>query len=132
MDIGRVKSAHQHTTGVFYNILPLLVRYSALTQSNNVTLYKSLIRSILTYAAPVWSSTSSSSYLRLHVIQSNCLRGIGIHPRCTSTSHLHNALNIQPIRFVIHLLTDKYFAHYPSYPNPPSPTNMELRSSRPD
>src|SRR5215469_2493375 len=91
---------------------------SALTLSNNVTLYKLLIRAILTYAAPVWSSTCSSSYLRLRVIQSKCLRAIGNHPRRTPTSHLHNSLNIEPIPVVIHRRTDKFFAHYPLHPNP--------------
>ena len=38
---------------------------------------------ILTYTAPVWSSTCSSNYLRLQVIQSKCLRVIGNHPRRT-------------------------------------------------
>ena len=39
-------------TGVFCNIFPLLFRYSQLTQSNKLTLYKLLIRSIHTYTAP--------------------------------------------------------------------------------
>jgi len=56
---------HLHTianksTGVFCKIFPLLARDSAVTRSNKLTLYKLLIRSILTYAAPVWSSTCSS------------------------------------------------------------------------
>jgi hypothetical protein len=105
-------------TGVFCNIFPLLVRDSALTQSNKVTLYELRIRSILTYAAPVWSSTYSSKYLRLHVTQSKCFRVIGNHPRRTLTSYLHNSLNIEPIPVLIHLLTDKFFAHCPLHPKP--------------
>jgi hypothetical protein len=98
---------------------PLLARDSALTQSNKLTLYTSLIRSILTDAAPVWSSTCSSNYLRLQVIQSKNLRVIGNHPNRTPTSHLHNSLNIKPIPVLIHRLTDKFFAHCPSHPNLP-------------
>jgi hypothetical protein len=114
---------HLHTlankaTGVFCNIFPLLARDSAFTQSNKVTIYKLLIRSILTYAAPFWSSTCYSNYLRLQVIQSKCLLVIGNHPRPTTNSHLHNTLNIEPIRDFIHRLTAKFFAHWPSHPNP--------------
>jgi hypothetical protein len=98
MDIGRFQYAQWHMTGVLCNILPLLARDSALTHSNKVTLYKSLIRSILTYDAPVWSSTWYSNYLRRQVIQSNCLRVIGNQPRRTPTSHLNNFLNTEPIR----------------------------------
>jgi len=71
---------HLHTvaskaTGVFCNIFPLLswdsvlshsvLSHSLLSHSNKLTLYKLLIQSILTYTAPVWSSTCSSNYLRL-------------------------------------------------------------------
>ena len=30
----------------------------------------------------------------------------------------HNSLNIQPIPYLIHRLTDKFFAHWPLHPNP--------------
>jgi hypothetical protein len=66
---------HLHTvvnkaTAVLGNIFPHLVWDSKLTQSSKLTVYKLLIRSIVTYVAPVFSSTCSSSYLRLQAIQS--------------------------------------------------------------
>ena len=96
----------------------LLARDSTLTQSNKLTLYKLLIRPILTYAAPVCSSSYPSNYLRLPVIQSKCLRVIGNFPRRIPTSHVHDTLNIEPIRLIIHRLAAKYFAHRLSHPNP--------------
>ena len=30
----------------------------------------------------------------------------------------HYSLNIQPVPVAIHRLTDKFFAHWPSHPNP--------------
>ena len=91
---------HLHTvayeaTGVFCNIFSLFALDSTLTQSNKLTLYKLLIPSILADAAPVWSSTSSSIYLRLQV-----------------------TLHIEPIRVIFHQLKAKFFAHCPSQPNP--------------
>ena len=73
LDYKRLFSRHLHTvankaTGVFFNISPLLARNSAPTQSNKVTIYKLLIRSTFTYAAPLCSSTCSSNYFRLKVI----------------------------------------------------------------
>ena len=50
---------------------------------NKLTLYKLCIRPILTYAAPVWSNTSSYNYRRLQISQSKCLRVIGNSPRRT-------------------------------------------------
>jgi hypothetical protein len=100
------------TTRVFCNIFHLLARDSALTQSSNLTLYKLLTRSILTYAAPVWSSK---------VTQSKCVRVIGNHPRPTPTAHLHYTLNMEPI-----------ICSLPFTPQPPGPTDRELYSSRLD
>jgi hypothetical protein len=40
------------------------------------------------------------------------------HTVSTSTSHLHSSLNIEPIRYFIHQLTAKFFAHCPSHPKP--------------
>jgi hypothetical protein len=52
------------------------------------------------------------------VIQFKCLRIIGNHPRRTPTSNLHNSLNIEPVRVLIHRLADKFFAHCHLHPNP--------------
>jgi len=56
------------------NFFTLLAADSTHTQSNKLTTYKLLIRSIPSYAAHVCSSTSPSNYLRLQDIQSKCLR----------------------------------------------------------
>jgi hypothetical protein len=50
-------------------LLPLLAHDSTLSTQNKLTLYKLSIRSVLTYAAPVWSNTSSSNYRRLQILQ---------------------------------------------------------------
>ena len=55
-----------------------------------------------------------SNSLRLQVIQSKFFRVIGNYPRRTP-----NSLHIQPIPILIHRLTDKFFVHCPSHPNPP-------------
>ena len=56
--------------GVSLTVFLLLARDSTITQSNQLTLYKLLIRSILIYVASVCSSTCSSSYLclQLHML----------------------------------------------------------------
>ena len=77
-----------------------------------------------------WLSSPLRYQLRLQIIQSKYLRVIGNHPRRTHISHLHNPLNIEPIPVLIHRLTDKFYAHRPLTPQPSSPTNRELYSSR--
>jgi len=83
-----------------------------------LTLYKLIIRSLLSYAAPVWSNTSSYNYRRLQVSQSKCLLVIGNYPRRTPIPFLHTTLNIPPIRELIYRLTVKFFNRCPTHPNP--------------
>jgi hypothetical protein len=57
-------------TSIFLQLFPLLAHDSTLSIPNKLTLCKLCIHSILTYAAPVWSNTSSYNYRRLQIPQS--------------------------------------------------------------
>jgi hypothetical protein len=113
-----LSSVIQKATGTFLALFPLLARDSTLSIPNKLTLFKLLIRSALTYAAPVWSNTSSSNYRQLQILQSKCLRVIGNYSRRTPITHLHTALNLEPIRDFIFRLTEKFFLNCPTHPNP--------------
>jgi hypothetical protein len=85
LDSKRLFTKHLQTilhkaTGTLLKIFPLLARDSPLTIPNKILLYKLLLRSMITYAAPVWSSTSQTNYRHLQVYQSKCLRVIGDLP----------------------------------------------------
>jgi hypothetical protein len=72
---------------------------------------------MLTYAAPVWSNTSSYNYRRLQISQSKCLRVIGNYPRCTPIPRLHATLNVTLIRDFIYHLTANFFDRCSAHPN---------------
>jgi hypothetical protein len=89
-------------------------------QSNKSTLYKLLIRSILTYAVLACSSTCPSNYLEHPLIQLKCLRVIGnIIPDVLPPSHLHDTVNTEPIAVIIHRLTANF-----SLTAPPTPSRL--------
>ena len=113
-----INSVTHKATGTFLQLFPLLARDSTLTTHNKLILYKLFTRSALTYAAPVWSYISPSTYRRLQVLQSKCLRVIGNYPRCTPIPRLHTTLNIPPIRDFVYHLTDKFFSSCPAHLNP--------------
>jgi len=71
------------TIGVLLQLFLLLARDSTLTILNKLTLYKLMIRPLLTYAGPVWSNTSQSNYRHIQILQSKCVRVIGDYPRRT-------------------------------------------------
>jgi len=86
-----VTSVTHKATGIFLQLSPLLARDSTWSIPNKMTPYKLCIRSMLTYAAPVWSNTSSSNYCRLQTLQSKCLRYRQlpqVHPHPTSSCHI--------------------------------------------
>jgi len=113
-----LNSVIHKATSTFLQLFPLLARDSTLSIPNKITLYKLCICSILTYAAPVWSNTSSTNYRRLQILQSKCLRVIGNYPRCTPIPRLHATLNVSPIYDFIYLLTANFFDSCPAHPNP--------------
>jgi hypothetical protein len=76
-------------TGTFHKIFRLLARDSALSVPNKLLLFKSLLRPIITCAAPIWRSTSHTNYRCLQVFQSKCLRVIGNLPQRTPILQLH-------------------------------------------
>jgi hypothetical protein len=88
------------------------------TIRNKLTLYKLMIRPVLTYAAPVWSNTSLSNYRHLQILQSKYLRVIGDYPRPTPISHLHSTLSLEPIHKFIYRLTEKVFHNCSTHSNP--------------
>jgi len=55
----------------------VLKRDSTLSHKIKLSLYKLLIRAILTYDFPVWSSKSDSYYFRLQVVQNKSFRVTG-------------------------------------------------------
>jgi len=105
-------------TGTFLKVFPLLARASPLTIPNKIILYK-LLRSMITYTAPVWSSTSLTNYRHLQVYQSKCLRVIGHFPPThshTKPSHLppddpNPPIHLQPHRQIL--------CELPCTPEPP-------------
>ena len=123
LDSKCLHTQHLHTvankaTVVLCNFLPLVTANSTLTQSNKLTTYKLLIRSILTYVAPVCSSTCPSTHLRLQVTHSKCLRIIGNYPRPNPTTHWHDSLNTEHKPFIIHRSTNKFLSTVHPTPNP--------------
>jgi hypothetical protein len=152
LDSNLLFTRHLHSvihkaTGTLLKLFPLLGRDSPLSTPSKLTLYKLLIRSVLTYAAPVWSNTSSSNCRQLQILQSKCLPVTGNYPRRTPIAHLHTALtlnlltstivappsnaskwqmgfnlafkglNIEPIRDLIYRQTEKFFFSCPAYSN---------------
>ena len=73
--------------------------------------YRALIRSLFTYAAPIWCpNVSSSSLKKLQVLQNSALRvATGCH-RMAPIDHLHRESSMLPLVDSLHLLCRQYLA----------------------
>jgi len=78
---------------IFISIYPLL-KNECLSVDTKLTLYKALIRSILTYACPAWEFVADSYLLKLQHLWNKVLCTIGNLPQCTLTCDLHMVFKI--------------------------------------
>jgi hypothetical protein len=90
-------------------IYPLIKRTNKLNTKNKLLIYKTLLRPIITYAAPIWSHVSNYALQPLEVFQNKCMRMIHNAPRYTNTQHLRDISNLPTIKHHILSLTKKIF-----------------------
>lgn len=94
------------------NILKALAGTSWGQQKETLEIsYKAIGRSIINYAAPVWTpNLSETNYKRLQTVQNTALRTItGCH-KMSSVDHIHQETKILPIKAHQELLSAQYLA----------------------
>ena len=84
--------------------------------------YKALIKSVLSYAAPIWfPNASQTAIAKIQTIQNSALRiATGSH-KMASASHLHCETEVLPVSSSLSLLCQQFLAsalrpHHPSFP----------------
>ena len=87
-------------------LMPLL-RQETLSTKNKRTLYTSLVRSRLTYAAPAWTTASKFRITKLQRIQNKTLRMILRQRKRTPIHQLHNLARLDTIPELIARQTSK-------------------------
>ena len=104
------------------NVLKALAGTSWGQQKETLTItYNSLIKPIITYAAPIWfPSTCKSNIESLQVIQNKCLRTITGSHNMADTHHLHSETKILPVETHLRMLCSQFLVsslrtHHPSY-----------------
>lgn len=79
----------------FRALLPLLASKSHLSTINKTLIYTAVIRPILAYGAPVWSSAAQTHIKKINTLQNKILKTINNLPRRTPTYLLEQYTNIQ-------------------------------------
>ena len=90
-------------------LYPLLKKHNNVNLHSKLTLYRSYIRPVLTYACPVFDNAAKTHIKRLQVIQNKCLRMALNSPYRTRISSLHYQSDIPYIHDYIGKLSESFF-----------------------
>jgi Reverse transcriptase (RNA-dependent DNA polymerase) len=111
-----IKTTCVKASNCLKSLFPLLNRKSRLSLKNKNLLFKSIIRPILSYGAPIWKHSAWTHRKKLQIIQNKTLKIINNLPWRFSTAELHNLTNYQLLDNFIDSLSTKFFdgcAHSP-------------------
>lgn len=104
-----IKSALAKAHGMLKTIYPLLCKRSVLSVKNKLLLYKTMLRPILMYAAPIWCHISFTAFKPLQTFQNKCLRLILNQNTYARICDLHNTTNTPYLHdYVTHISTNFY------------------------
>lgn len=92
-------------------LYPLLNRNSTIKTETKIILYKTIIRPILSYAAPAWNNVTNAQYARLQITQNRLLRLITNSDIYTNMNRLHLTYNVPKIREYLKEMAKNFF-HY--------------------
>lgn len=97
-------------SNIAINLLyPLINRNSKLSSKNKMTLYKSIIRPILLYGCPAWSTAAKSHISKIQIIQNKCLKMAFNTAPGTYLDDFHESINLKKISTLISDLSSKHF-----------------------
>lgn len=92
------------TNKCYRALLPLLAPKSKLSLCNKKLIYASLIRPIMAYASPVWSTAANSHTIKLNILQNKILKMIFKLPRRTPTYLLPSITDFIPFNEFTHMI----------------------------
>lgn len=90
----------------------MLCRNSKMNTRNKRLVYKTCIRPVLLYAAPILNGIAATHIKHMQIVQNKCLRMITNSPPRTRTQQLHEDIEIEFVTDFIHRLTEGFEARH--------------------
>ena len=100
------------------NDLAHLLYSNEMSINNKVLLYKTVLRPIFLYAAPIWVSAANTIIQKVQILQNKLLRSTCKFPWCFRNQTIHNTLKVEPIRKFIKNLSQNFCDNIPAIPSP--------------
>lgn len=96
-------------SNAFHALYPVLSHKNGLDLKIRRQLYLTMIRPILTYASPIWSSAAKTNIRHIQVVQNKCLRALTGLPITTEKFELHELADVRTLPNKIHHDAIKFF-----------------------
>lgn len=100
------------------NDLAHLLHSKDMSIGNKMLLYKTVLRPILLYSAPVFGQAANCHIQKLQTLQNKTLRNITHAPWYKRNATIHHILNIETIRQAIKNQSQNFYSKIYSIPNP--------------
>lgn len=104
-----VENTLRKAQGAIKVLFPLMSRKGKLSEKNKKLIYTTLIRPIITYAAPAYCHLKSKPLKPLQIFQNKILRLITNSDRFTKITELHDRTGIETIRDHINRISSKFY-----------------------
>lgn len=104
-----ILNAINKTNRCFGALYPLIASKSRLSIDNKQLLFKAVLRPIMAYGCPIWSSAAVTHVGKLSVLQNKILKTIHGLPRRTPTTFLESITGVVPFTKFIEALNTKFF-----------------------
>ncbi|GIX84930.1 RNA-directed DNA polymerase from mobile element jockey [Caerostris extrusa] len=115
---------HQHVTNIIQKfrtaksiLYPLLSKNSHLDLNNKHIIYKSILKPILTYAAPIWGYAAPTHIKKNHSSQTKILRHISDSPWYFRNDQISKEHEIPHIENFFRHLADNFYSNLPNINN---------------
>lgn len=113
-----IQKSIQKAGGMLKTLFPLMKRNNALSVYNKLSLYRAMIRPILTYASPIFSNCAKTHFERLQKMQNKALKmATNSEWLYTRTSTLHESTGIPMMRDFVSKLNDSFYSRCNSHDN---------------
>lgn len=105
-----IMKTRRRAAGARRMLWPYIEKTNPLDRKLKIALYKTYIRPILTYGAPVWNSTAKHYLKKLQAVETSTLRIIEGKSRTEIRNQdLYDSTNIMPLPDKVTELTEKFF-----------------------
>lgn len=114
------QKTHRHAgkaKGMVRTLYCLLKRNNTVSKHSKISVYRSIIRPIMTYASPIFNNCANSHFNRLQVQQNTCLRSALSVPWDTRITKLHAGAGIPTIREFVDKMNFSFYARARAHDN---------------